>query len=151
MRHIDLIVVHCSATRSSADIGAREINQWHKDRGWSGIGYHYVIRRAGVIESGRAEAKIGAHAYGHNRHSIGICLIGGLNDEGDEVEGFERAFTRAQRSSLITLVTNLRQTYPGADVQGHRDLSPDVDGDGIIERHEWLKSCPCFNAGEVLG
>ena len=150
MRHIDLIVVHCSATRSSAFIGASDIREWHIKRGWRDIGYHFVVRRDGIVENGRAENDIGAHTKGHNRHSIGICLVGGLDDEGNIVEGFDNAFTHAQKRSLLTLVTNLRQKYPGADVQGHRDLSPDIDGDGIIEEWEWVKACPCFNASEIL-
>lgn len=150
MRHINLIVIHCSATKKSMNIGASEIDQWHKDRGWSGIGYHYVIKKDGTIESGRAEEKIGAHAYGYNKHSIGICLIGGLDDGGITLEGFDNAFTHEQKISLYNLVVNLRQKYPGVDVQGHRDLSPDIDGDGIIEKWEWTKNCPCFNVEDII-
>lgn len=150
MRHIDLIVVHCSATRRSADIGVAEIDKWHKARGWSGIGYHYVIRRNGLLEHGRPEEKVGAHVYGQNKHSIGICLVGGLDDEGDVQEGFETTFTPEQKTSLLALLAALRAKYPGADIQGHRDLSPDVNGDGIIEKWEWTKNCPCFNVADIL-
>jgi N-acetyl-anhydromuramyl-L-alanine amidase AmpD len=151
MRHIDLIVIHCSATKASADIGASLIDEWHRARGWAGgIGYHYVIRRSGEVESGRAEEKIGAHAYGYNKHSIGVCLVGGLDDNGNTLEGFDNAFTRMQKISLLGLMLNLRTKYPGADVQGHRDLSPDIDGDGVINKWEWTKECPCFNVEDIL-
>jgi N-acetyl-anhydromuramyl-L-alanine amidase AmpD len=150
MRHINLIVIHCSATKENQNITATDIDVMHKNRGWSGIGYHYVIRRDGTIESGRAEEKIGAHAYGYNKYSIGICLIGGLDAGGTILEGFDNTFTHEQKISLFNLIVNLRQKYPGVDVQGHRDLSPDIDGDGIIEKWEWTKNCPCFNVEDIL-
>jgi N-acetyl-anhydromuramyl-L-alanine amidase AmpD len=151
VRHIDLIVIHCSATRASIDIGAADIREWHMSppRNWKDIGYHYVIRRSGQIEAGRAEEEVGAHAKGNNMHSIGICLVGGLDDAGDVMEGHD-TFTNEQWGSLKLLVQGLRHKYPGVDVQGHRDLSPDVNHDGVITPDEWVKACPCFNAAEVL-
>jgi len=87
MRIIDTVIVHCSATKPSMDIGVDVIRQWHMNKGWSDIGYHYVIRRNGAVELGRdldkdgdVDEEIGAHAYGHNATSIGICLIGGVDD-----------------------------------------------------------------------
>ncbi len=74
----DHIVVHCSATKPSQDVGASEIRQWYLDRGLSNIGYHLVIRRDGPVENGRPLSNVGAHVRGYNRVSIGICLSGGM-------------------------------------------------------------------------
>jgi hypothetical protein len=75
------IVLHCSATRASqVNIGAKDIRRWHKDKGWADIGYHYVIKRDGTLEKGRALDAVGAHVEGHNSDSVGVCLVGGLND-----------------------------------------------------------------------
>ena len=86
MRQIDHIIVHCSYTPPSMDIGAETIREWHtlpkpKGRGWSDIGYHWVIRRNGTVEAGRSEERAGAHAKGYNQDSIGICLIGGKSEK----------------------------------------------------------------------
>jgi hypothetical protein len=78
-RKIERIVVHTAATPEGRDIGAQEIDRWHRQRGWRMIGYHYVIRLDGTVEEGRDETIPGAHARGYNRTSIGICLIGGMD------------------------------------------------------------------------
>ena len=78
-KRTDFIAVHCSATRPSMDVGVKEIDQWHRARGFSGgVGYHYVIRRDGTLEHGRAEAAVGAHVEGYNHNSVGVCLGGGV-------------------------------------------------------------------------
>lgn len=137
------IVVHCSATKSTQDIGAAEIREWHMSppRNWRDIGYAAVIRRNGTIEFGRHFDEVGAHVLGKNATTVGICLVGGLDADGEPACNF----TDAQKESLGVLVLMLRLAYPGASVLGHRDLSPDLDGDGIVEPHEWLKACPCFD------
>ncbi len=76
MRKIDKVVIHCTDSPDKLDIGAVEINVWHKERGWNGIGYHYVVRRSGKIENGRPDAVVGAHTVGHNASSIGIVWVG---------------------------------------------------------------------------
>lgn len=140
-RQTNYIVVHCSATKGSMDIGSDEIDQWHKNRGWRGIGYHCVIRRGGRVEFGRHFDESGAHVKGHNFQSVGVCLVGGLSEDGQA----EDNFTDAQFSSLFDVLQTLKKAYPDAEVLGHRDLSPDVDGDGVVEQHEWIKDCPCFD------
>ena len=141
------IVVHCSATRPQVDIGRREIREWHIAKGWADIGYAAVIRRNGLIEFGRHFDDIGAHVAGRNSDTVGICLVGGLYVDGTEaVDDFLGLYTAEQRVALIQLLKVLRRAYPAAEIVGHRDLSPDTDGDGKIERHEWLKSCPGFAA-----
>lgn len=146
-----MIVVHCSATRPSQDIGATEIREWHRKRGYADIGYHLVIRRDGRIQTGRALDDVGAHVQGHNATSVGICLVGGLLADGKPADvlnplAFD-VFTTEQMTAAHTAIAFLRRVYPGAKVVGHRDLSPDLDQDGEVEKHEWLKTCPGFDVG----
>lgn len=127
MRKIDKIIVHCSATRPSQDIGAAEIDTWHKKQGWDGIGYHFVIRRNGQIENGRAVEKIGAHCKGHNADSIGICLVGGIDANCRP----QNNFTDAQFASLRRLVLELKEKYHIPYIFGHNEFAN--------------KACPCFD------
>lgn len=141
-RRTDYIVVHCSATGPSSDIGIDEIRDWHMNRnGWSDVGYHAVIRRSGQIEFGRHFDEPGAHVRGQNYRSVGICMVGGVSMTGQP----ENNFTEPQFVSLKIALAMMRRAYPSAAIVGHRDLSPDLDGDGIIERHEWVKDCPSFD------
>lgn len=116
----------------------------HQARGFRDVGYHYYIRRDGKVEFGRPVEQIGAHVQGHNRDSIGVAYEGGLNGYGKP----EDTRTPKQKEALKKLIADLRNRFGRVPVMGHRDLSPDLDGDGKIERHEWLKECPCFNAIE---
>lgn len=120
MRDIDLIVVHCSDTPDKREHTAADIDRWHKERGFDRIGYHYVIRRGGMLEVGRAENEVGAHVKNHNQNSIGICLIGRSD------------FTDPQNTTLGGLLRDLRQRYPDARILGHCDLDKG-------------KTCPNFN------
>lgn len=140
-KRTDLIVVHVSATPPDRDIGAQEIDEMHRARGWRGIGYHYVIRRDGRVEQGRPENQVGAHVAGWNSVSLGVCLVGGVDADGRPQD----SRTAAQTAALEKLLRALVGRYPGATICGHRDLSPDRDGDGAIEPHEYLKACPCFD------
>ena len=126
------LVVHCSATRPSQDIGVKEIRQWHKNQGWQDIGYHYVIRRDGKVEKGRAENLVGSHVAGRNANSIGVCMVGGVNQK--DFQKAENNFTKEQFASLKTLLQGLAKKYPGTVVLGHRDF-PNVG-----------KACPSFDA-----
>lgn len=132
MRTIDKIIIHCSATPEDMDIGRDEIDRWHRERGWLGIGYHYVVRRDGTVEEGRPENQVGAHVYGHNKNSIGICMIGGI--DADDHDKAEDNYTDAQWEALTPLVENLLGRYPDADVLGHNELA--------------AKACPCFDVRE---
>jgi N-acetylmuramoyl-L-alanine amidase len=135
------IVIHCTATREGHDVDAATIRKWHQDKGWQDIGYHFVVRPNGAIERGRPEEQPGSHVAGFNAGSIGVVYVGGLDAQGRAKD----TRTPLQTVSLALLVADLVKAYPGARVMGHRDLSPDKDGDGVIERHEWLKDCPCFD------
>jgi N-acetylmuramoyl-L-alanine amidase len=140
-KRTDFLVVHCSATRPEMDIDVNDIRRWHKNKGWADVGYHYVIPQSGNIQEGRPEQEIGAHVQGYNARSVGICLVGGLDGNGDPCDNF----TGFQKDGLAALLADLKTRYPGATILGHRDLSPDLDGDGVVEKHEWLKHCPCFD------
>ena len=146
MRNIDLIVIHCSATREDKEFTEHDLETCHRRRGFNGTGYHFYIRKNGYIVSTRALDRIGAHAKGYNAHSIGICYEGGLDTQGHPKD----TRTEWQRHSLRVLVLTLLKDFPGARVCGHRDLSPDLDHDGEIEPEEWIKACPCFDAGTVV-
>lgn len=137
-----LIVVHVTATPPSANIGAKEVDAMHRAQGWSAIGYHYVIRRSGKVEPGRAEDQVGAHVAGFNSTSIGVSMVGGVDEAGKPQDNR----TPAQTAALEKLLRELCARYPAARICGHRDLSPDRDGDGVIEPGEWIKACPCFDA-----
>ena len=115
----DYIVIHCSATPPEMDIGSKEIDRWHRARGFFRIGYHFVIRRDGTVEHGREMNSIGAHAKGINDRSVGIVLIGGVADDKKTPED---NFTPQQWATLDQLVSELESHYPKAQVIGHRDI-----------------------------
>lgn len=133
MRHINEIIIHCSATPEGRDYTVADIDRWHKARGWRGIGYHYVIYRDGSVHAGRPVEQIGAHCTGHNANSIGICYIGGVSANGKAPKDTR---TPAQRIALRELVEELRAKYPGATVHGHREFAP--------------KACPSFDVQTEL-
>lgn len=141
-RSITDIIIHCTATKAWQDLTADDIRRMHKDKGWSDIGYHYVIRRDGTTENGRDVDIMGAHVAGYNEHSIGVVYVGGLDSKGNPTD----TRTENQKNALLLLLMDLRRLYPNARIRGHRDYSPDKNGDGIISPDEWLKACPCFDA-----
>ncbi|MEM7557477.1 MAG: N-acetylmuramoyl-L-alanine amidase [Cyanobacteria bacterium P01_A01_bin.84] len=125
MRSITKLITHCSATPNDRDVSVKDIRNWHKQRGWSDIGYHYVIYRNGLVENGRPVEKIGAHCKGQNTGSIGVCLIG------DDV------FTAKQFESLGNLYNILLNIFPDLTIYGHRDFTN-------------KKTCPNFNVRDVV-
>lgn len=125
----DFIAIHCAATPPSMDIGVPEIRNWHLAKGWRDIGYHYVIRRTGEVEVGRNLREPGAHVQGFNNVSVGICLVGGVDEDNEP----EQNFTARQYDALLGLALQLKNTWPEAAVWGHRDF-PNVD-----------KACPSFD------
>ena len=146
MRNIDSIIVHCSATKAGQDFTATDIDRWHRERGFNGIGYHYVICLDGKLEKGRDVALAGAHCKGWNEQSIGICYIGGLDENGRPAD----TRTNAQKRVLYQIIMDLQREYNILQVLGHRDTSPDLNGDGVIEPYEYVKACPCFDVKEFL-
>lgn len=126
---VKYIAVHCSASQATSDIGAEEIDRMHRNRGFLKIGYHFVIRRDGTLETGRPLTERGAHIEDFNHCSVGICMVGGIDKQGKA----ENNFTELQFGTLHQLLLALAKTYPDAVVQGHRDF-PNVH-----------KDCPCFD------
>lgn len=125
MRHIDTIVIHCADTPNGREFHASDIDQWHKQRGWKGIGYHYVITLKGEVEKGRNDTQMGAHVRGHNTSSLGICMIG------------RDKFYLVQWVALAKLVAELTADYDVITVCGHRDF----------DSH---KTCPNFDVKDWL-
>lgn len=128
-RTIDKIIIHCSATYPTQQCNAAIIDKWHVQRGFSQIGYNYVILQNGTVELGRSLELVGAHCTGHNSDSIGICYVGGLNASGQP----EDTRTDAQKKALKNLISQIRAKYGNIPVYGHRDFNS-------------AKSCPCFDA-----
>ena len=151
-RLITLIVIHCSASPNGKRVAVEDIDAWHYQRGFrrtmdwrrrqnmnlSAIGYHFVIYTSGTVATGRHLDEIGAHVAGNNRTSLGVCMAG------------TDRFTPAQWESLKGNISALAKMYPRARICGHRDLSPDQDNDGLVEKWEWLKICPGFDVAEWL-
>ena len=130
MRKIDLIVIHCSASRADRDFTETDLEVCHRRRGFNGIGYHFYITRDGVLHHCRPVSEIGAHVRGFNRHSIGICYEGGLDENGRPAD----TRTTAQRFALLDLLTILKHQYPEAQIAGHYQLSATIH-----------KACPCYD------
>lgn len=135
-RVINEIIVHCSATREGQNYTVADVKRWHTTpvskggRGWSDIGYHYVIHRDGTVHKGRDVNVSGAHCTGHNSHSIGVCYIGGCDASDGRTPKDTR--TQAQKKSLLELLQELKKLYPKARIRGHRDFAN--------------KACPSFDA-----
>lgn len=132
MRKIDKIILHCSATKEGQQFTIKDIDAWHKQRGFKYVGYHYVILLDGTVETGRPESEVGAHTLGQNANSIGICYIGGLDANAKPKD----TRTDAQREALIKLVKELKAKYPGVTVHGHNEFAN--------------KACPSFNVKDEL-
>lgn len=144
-RTIDEIIIHCTATPEGKDYDIETIRSWHLARGFSDIGYHYIIDRYGHVHTGRDVDISGAHCSGHNAHSIGIAYIGGCVAGGKTAKDTR---TLTQKAALLSLLIDMRKLYPKAVILGHRDTSPDLNGNGIVEPCEWQKECPSFDAAK---
>jgi len=168
-RKIKNIIIHCSATPNGKDFRARHIDEMHRQRSFKrdsqarrnfnpelgSIGYHFVITVGGYVETGRGLEEVGAHVQGNNTGSIGICMIG--------TDKYSAAQWETLRTCLINLSTIIQgephATVEGAlnaykdmgiSIKGHRDYSPDLNGDGQITRNEWIKDCPNFSVAEWI-
>lgn len=131
MRKVTHIVVHCTATPEGRAHTAADIRGWHKAKGWSDIGYHWVVRLDGTVEAGRPELQVGAHVGGHNSTTIGVVYVGGIDKNAYAPKDTR---TAAQKTALLKLLKELKKRYPAAIILGHRDF-PGV-----------AKACPSFNA-----
>ena len=168
-RTINAIVIHCAATPNGKPFNISDIDAMHKARGFKRdrqairnfnpnlkyVGYHFVIELDGKVRAGRGIEEIGAHVQGNNAKSIGICMIG--------TDKFTQAQWLTLRECLINLSSkilgrtimtadSMLQSFKdaGISIKGHRDYSPDLNGNGIIERNEWLKICPGFEVADWI-
>ena len=140
-RVVHTLVVHCSATKESQNYTSKDIKTWHLKRGFNDIGYHFVILLDGTIEIGRPLNKIGAHVSGHNTGTIGICYIGGIDKNNKPKD----TRTKEQKESLYKIINLLCKYFNIKDIKGHRDYSKDLNGNGKIDKFEFIKECPCFD------
>jgi N-acetylmuramoyl-L-alanine amidase len=139
MRKIDTIILHCSATREGQDFSVDTIRKWHLKRGWSDIGYHYVISLDGSVHEGRPVEKIGAHCKGKNTGSIGICYIGGVEADGKTPKD---TMTDAQDTAMVNLIQALRQEYKDNGkiaLHGHNEFAPKAcPSFSVPKKYDWL-------------
>lgn len=127
MRDLKRIILHCAATREGQDFSVDTIREWHVNgRGWSDIGYHWVIRLDGSIEVGRPLEKSGAHTKGHNKDSVGVCYIGGCDADGKPKDTMNPEQEKAWRM----IVLSLRTLYGDLTIHGHNEFAK--------------KACPSF-------
>ena len=133
-RKINKIIIHCAATPEGRDVKTETIKSWHvKGRGWSDIGYHYVIELDGSVKPGRPLHRSGAHTKGHNAGSIGICYVGGTSKDKKPKD----TRTEAQRKAMDQLVDDLKMEHPTASVHGHNEFA--------------AKACPSFDVSKEYG
>jgi N-acetylmuramoyl-L-alanine amidase len=168
-RTVRHVIIHCAASPNFKKLTAADVNNGHKTRGFKrasqavrsfnpelpNIGYHFFIGVDGKLETGRGLEEVGAHVQGNNSDSIGICMAG--TDK----------FTEAQWQALRGLIIHLAGTIKGKlcmtaesalaaykdmgiSIKGHRDYSPDLNGDGQITRNEWIKICPGFSVADWI-
>ena len=132
MRNINKIILHCSATREGQDISTETIRGWHvNERGWSDIGYHFVVLLDGTVDKARPVERQGAHVRGKNKGSIGVCYIGGCDADMNPKD----TRNEAQKKSLEELISYLMESYDDATLHGHNEFSS--------------KACPSFNVQEI--
>lgn len=134
MRKIEKIIIHCSATPEGREVTVADIDRWHRQRGFNGIGYHYVIYSDGTVHQGRPLEMAGAHCLGQNARSIGVCYVGGLTADSSAAADTR---TPAQKESLRKLVEELKTRFKGVTIHGHREFA--------------AKACPCFDVGKEFG
>lgn len=138
MREIKEIILHCSATPEGRHVTAQTIRQWHLDRGWSDIGYHFVVYLDGTVVSGRPVNRVGAHVRGRNKGSIGVCYIGGVDANMNPKD----TRTPEQLHSLERLIEDLMKEYPEATLHGHNEFSSKACPSFIVrDEYNYLIEC----------
>ena len=140
MRDIKYIVVH--ATGGSPQTTIKELLLVFKGLDWKNPGYHYVVAADGTITQLLGEDKVSNGVRGYNHMLINVAYIGGLDAKGKYAD----TRTPEQKEALRKLLGMLHKKYPAAEIRGHRDFSPDLNHNGIIETWEFIKVCPCFDA-----
>ena len=139
------ITIHCSATKPKHNYSVEKLHNDHVvENGWTAIGYHFYITTDGKLNPCRPLNRTGAHVKGFNTDNIGVCLEGGLNNDSGKPDD---TYTHNQKEALKDIVEYLQDSFgiDDANVKGHRDWSPDLNGDGTIQANERIKECPCFD------
>jgi N-acetyl-anhydromuramyl-L-alanine amidase AmpD len=137
MRQIIYIVIHCTGAPQNQTIAVIK-SFWKNVKGWKNVGYHKIIEADGAVTELAKPETITNGVAGKNSKSYHICYIGGQ-------KGIDNR-TAKQKESLLAEIKNAKKAFPNAVVLGHRDLSPDLNNDGIIQSNEWTKLCPSFDA-----
>lgn len=145
MRKVEYIAVHCTAGRQTQTVS--DLQAEFRRKGWKNLGYHYVVAPDGKIMQLLDEGKVSNGVKGFNSVSVNVAYIGGIDADGKAVDNR----TDAQKKSLRQLLGMLKRKYPGVVIQGHRDFSPDTNGNGVVDPWERIKECPCFDAKEEYG
>lgn len=143
---IRYLTIHCAATPEGRRVTHNEISDWDIAK-FGQVSYHWVVELDGFTYRTLPDSDRGAHVGGHNTGNIGICYVGGMSADMKKPKDTR---TEAQIRAMASLVRHYRTIAPGLIVRGHRDWSTDLDGDGIIEPHEWKKACPSFDVAEWL-
>ncbi len=157
---IERLVIHCTATVEGKEVTAADIRRMHcspkpTGRGWRQVGYTDMVHLDGKVERlvpNNEDAYVDGWevtngAKGYNGTSRHIVYVGGLDTNRRPAD----TRTEAQKAALKAYVEDFRKRFPWADVCGHRDLSPDRNGDGIITSNEWTKVCPCYDVRKEYG
>lgn len=140
MRKIERIFVHCTASKQTATV--EDIKREFKAKGWKNPGYHYLVDANGKTHNLLPEDQVSNGVQGYNQTSINVAYIGGIDGSGKGVDNR----TEEQKQALKKILTELKKKYPDAEIMGHRDISPDKNGNGIVDPWERIKECPCFDA-----
>ena len=140
MRQIERIFIHCTAGNQNATV--EDLMREFKAKGWRYSGYHYLVMANGAIHQLLPDSEISNGVQGYNSTAINVAYTGGIDAQGKAVDNR----TEAQKTSLRKLLKELRGRYPKAVILGHRDISPDTNGNGRIDPWERIKECPCFDA-----
>lgn len=140
MRKIERIFVHCTAGSQKQTI--EDLRAEFRNKGWKNPGYHYVVMPDGTIKQMLGEEKVSNGVQGYNSTSVNVAYVGGIDSKGKAIDNR----TDAQKASLVKLLKELRGRYPNAPILGHRDISPDKNGNGKVDSWERIKECPCFDA-----
>lgn len=144
MRTITRIFVHCTASWQSSTT-EQSLKAEFKAKGWKNPGYHYVIFPDGKIVQMLGEGLVANGVKNYNSHSIHVAWVGGITKQNGKLIGIDNR-TPIQRLALFDLLTKLKLKYRDAVILGHRDISPDLNHNGIIDPWERIKDCPCIDA-----
>lgn len=145
-RPIKYFIIHCAFTTKDMDIGAADIDRWHRAKGWAGIGYNYFIKFDGTIESGRDLGRTGAHTLGYNHNSIGICLEGGKGPDGKAQD----TLTVKQWEAVIRLYHEVVKVYPNIILAGHNQYNKKPCPSFDVREYAAKYKLPCYQ-GEPYG